>query len=78
MEQIAAHGALEGDLATTEACFSMNNPRSRGGGTGSKQCAAPQVGPDSSLPTCGRRSATGFAMSVKPELEGRGVGPSSR
>ena len=33
MEQIAAHGALGGDLAMTEACFSMNNPRSRGGGT---------------------------------------------
>ena len=33
MEQIAARGALGGDLAMTEACFSMNNPRSRGGGT---------------------------------------------
>ena len=33
MKQIAARGALEGDLVPTEACFSMNNPRSRGGGT---------------------------------------------
>ena len=33
MEQIAARGALGGDLAMTEGCFSMNNPRSRGGGT---------------------------------------------
>ena len=33
MRQIAAHRALEGDLATTKACFSMNNPRSRGGAT---------------------------------------------
>ena len=40
MKQIAARGALEGDLATTEACFSMNNPRSRGGGTLEKTFAA--------------------------------------
>ena len=33
MKQIAARGALEGDLVPTEACFSMNNPRSRGGET---------------------------------------------
>ena len=36
VNQIAARGALEGDLATTEACFSMNNPRSRGGATALK------------------------------------------
>ena len=49
MNQIAVRGALEGDLAPTEACFSLNDPRSRGGGTGLEFSALPEVtvlGPD--------------------------------
>ena len=48
--------ALEGDLATTEASFAMNNPRSRGGGAALQPF-------QSSSPSSGRNQPTGARSS---------------